>query len=124
LGWQLNDKGHYFNFPNLKVLYDVIKVNSHKNEVLISDLMKLKSGQSFLVLSKSYIKEFSHIQPTAYMKYILFLHTTNIKHKPIRLTINGIKYIIDFTVSRLHLILTNFSYTKHIIKKIVKRLKP
>ncbi|WP_179004905.1 nucleotidyltransferase family protein [Winogradskyella forsetii] len=116
--WQLIDKGHYYKFPNFKILYDVIKVNSDKDEALVSDLMRFKYGKSFLEIAKFYFKEFSHIQSNSYMIYISLSHKTLMSCKPIRVFVRKGKYALNFLLKRLHLLLTNTSYTRHIFKKV------
>ncbi|WP_179022216.1 nucleotidyltransferase family protein [Winogradskyella forsetii] len=118
LSWQLNDKGHYYKFPNFKIFYDIIKVNSDKDEALVSDLMRFKYGKSFLEIAKFYFKEFSHIQSNSYMIYISLSHKTLMNYKPLRVFVRKGKYALNFLLKRLHLLLTNTSYTRHIFKKV------
>ncbi|NRD23253.1 nucleotidyltransferase family protein [Winogradskyella litoriviva] len=116
--WQLNDRGHYYNFPSIKVLYDVIVVNSHKDNDFISNVLKLNYGQSFLELGKYYFKEFSFITSNTYMKYIRYSHKINMTYKPIRITLLIIKSSLYNIGKRIHLLITNRSYTKHLLNKL------
>ncbi|WP_178990310.1 nucleotidyltransferase family protein [Winogradskyella schleiferi] len=116
--WQLNDKGHYYTFPNFKILYDVIKVNSNKDEALISNLINLKYGKSFFEIGKFYFKEFSHIHSDIYMIYIGLSYKSLMNCKPLRIFVKKAKSINHFILKRLHLLLTNRSYTRHIFKKV------
>ncbi|WP_299106709.1 nucleotidyltransferase family protein [uncultured Winogradskyella sp.] len=119
--WQLNDRGHYYNFPSLKVLYDTIVVKSYTDDNLISSLLILKYGKSFLELAKHYFQEFSFIDSTLYMKYIKYSHKITMSNKLARVTSNIIK-VTYFNISkRLHLIFTNRSYLRHILNILFSR---
>ncbi|WP_299098969.1 nucleotidyltransferase family protein [uncultured Winogradskyella sp.] len=121
LGWQLNDKGHFYNFPSFKVLYDVIVTDSHKNKDLISTLFKLKYGQSFIAIAQIYFNEFSYIKANRYMKYIQSLHKVNMKYKPIRVIQNITKSTYNYIRTRLNLIFTNKYYSKHLWNMIFSK---
>ncbi|WP_178983456.1 nucleotidyltransferase family protein [Winogradskyella helgolandensis] len=117
LAWQLNDKGHYYNIISLKSIYDLIAIEVHKEQNLIYTLLNSKYGQSYLELAKCYFPEFSSIPTNNYMKYRIFLHKIKMSFKPLRIIINCIKQATIFISSRLYLVYTNRSYTKHIIKE-------
>jgi hypothetical protein len=68
LSWQINDKGHYYNFPNFKSIYDTIVLKAHKDKSIIQHLLKLKQGQSYLELAKYYFKEYCNVNSNSYMK--------------------------------------------------------
>ncbi|NRD21348.1 nucleotidyltransferase family protein [Winogradskyella eckloniae] len=121
LSWQLNDKGHYYNFPNFKVLYDVILTHSHKNNALITTLFKIKEGQSFIAIAQHYFEEFLYIETNKYMKIIQFSHKCTMNFRPLRVIQNVFKYAFDFVLSRIYLMATNKYYTKHVFHKIFSK---
>ena len=123
LSWQLNDKGHYYNMISLKSIYDLISIETYKDKNHIDTLLDSKYGQSYLVLAKYYFTEFSDVTSNNYMTYRGFFHKMKMSFKPLRVIINYIQLITIFITSRLHLIYTNKSYTKHIIKeKFLKKI--
>lgn len=117
-GWQLNDLGHYYNFPSLKVLYDSILLKSYTNEDLIKDISKLKFGNSFLQLAKTYFLEYNTIQSNFYMNYINLTHNLSMLCKPIRVFLNLTKVSYYNIHKRIDLLINNKSYTNHIINKL------
>lgn len=120
LGWQINDKGHYYNSVSLKSLYDSIVIDTHKDNPFILDVLKLKLGQSYLELAKTYFNEFSEVPSNNYMIYISFSHNVIMTYKPIRIIVKSIKHSVDFIVTRLLLLFTNCSYLKHFLRKKLK----
>jgi hypothetical protein len=119
--WQLNDRGHYYNFPSLKVIYDVIIVKSYTDDNLILCLLNLKQGKSFLELAKYYFPEFLCINSSLYMKYIRFTHKITMSNKLIRVTSNVIKVTYYNISKRIHLVITNRSYLIHILNNLFSR---
>lgn len=119
--WQLNDRGHYYNFPSLKVLYDVIVVKSHCDENLISSLLKLKHGKSFLELAKYYFEEFLFVESNLYMKYISYSHKITMSNKLARVISNIMKVAYYNIRKRVHLVFTNRSYLKHTLNILFSR---
>ncbi|WP_458628854.1 nucleotidyltransferase family protein [Winogradskyella sp. PC D3.3] len=117
LSWQLNDNGHYYNITSIKSIYDLIVLETPQNNEFISILLNSKYGQSYFELAKQYFPEFSYINSNNYMKYRGLLHRIKMSFKPVRITINSIKMATIFITSRLQLIYTNKSYTKHILKE-------
>ncbi|MUU77853.1 nucleotidyltransferase family protein [Winogradskyella endarachnes] len=116
--WQLNDLGHYYNFPSLKVLYDTILLKSYTNESLIKNILILKYGKSFLQLAKIYFIEFKSIHSNFYMNYISYTHKLFMAFKPFRVSLNIIKVSYFNIRKRIHLFATNKSYTIHILNKL------
>ncbi|QNK77398.1 nucleotidyltransferase family protein [Winogradskyella sp. PAMC22761] len=118
LSWQINDHGHYYNTASLKSIYDLIVIETHKDQDNIKTLLKLKYGQSYLELAKYYFEEFDRIPSNKYMRF----RKLSFKTKEAFKLLNTISYLIKFSAffmtERLYLVLTNYSYTKHILKKI------
>ncbi|NRR91003.1 nucleotidyltransferase family protein [Winogradskyella undariae] len=118
LSWQLNDHGHYYNTASLKSIYDLIVIETHQEQDNIKTLLKLKYGQSYLELAKYYFEEFARIPSNNYMRFRKFSFKTKESFKLINTISYLFKYSTFFISERLYLILTNYSYTKHILKKI------
>jgi hypothetical protein len=118
LAWQLNDKGHVYKVPNLKSLYDLIVLNAHKDAYFISSALELKYGQSYLALAKLYFKDFSQVSSTTYMTYIVCSHKMIMSFSPLKVSVMTLKRSYLFIANRLHLLLFNGNYRKHVIKKI------
>lgn len=124
LSWQLNDKGHYYNIISLKSIYDLISIEIYKDTNYIDTLLNFKYEQSYLELAKYYFPEFSYVTSNNLMRYRGFLHKIKMSFKPLRIIINSTKSAIELIFSRLHLVYTNKSYTKHIIKaKFLNKIK-
>ncbi len=118
LGWQINDNGHYYNSISLKSFYDSIILKTHKEELLINNLIQLRFGQSYLELAKSYFEEFSKIPSNRYMKYRKNSNNLVVNYKFIRIIIKSIKMSMLFITKRLRLIFSNRNYRKHVLKMI------
>lgn len=118
LAWQLNDKGHFYYALNFKSFYDSLILNIYSNSRLLSDLLKLKFGQSYLELAKYYFKEFDNVQLTNKSKSHINLHLKYINNPFYSKLLKPIKQCYNYGLIRLNLISTNKFYRTHLLKKI------
>ena len=123
LAYQLNDHGHFYRTISFKSVYDFKALSSHKNQKLISDLKKLKPGQSYLALAKLYFREFDAITLDKKMDSYLLAHKNYLTNPLFRFIIKPLKYTYINLKKRIQQIIKNKYYRAHVLKKIFIRKK-
>lgn len=118
LAWQLNDRGHFYNAINLKILYDSLVLKVHTHTLLLSDLSKFKFGQSYLELATYYFEEFCGVLSNKHSKSYRNLHLKYVTNPFYKFILKPIKYAYIYTITRFILIFYNKFYRRHLLKII------
>ena len=118
LSYQIIDHGHYYKSLNLKIVYDSMMLKIHTNHRLITSLSHTTYGQSYLSISRLYVKDFLGIPTQKRHHYFNFIHKISTKNKIASVVILSLKRLYHATYKRIRLLYKNKHYRNHIINKI------
>lgn len=114
LAQQINDRGHYYNVPTLKGIYDVLVVGLPKKIQVIKALSKQRYGLSFLNLASIFSPEITPFKETALNRihrrnFLLTLRFPKYGNRLMK-----VKSAYIGMIERLKLLVFNKSYRIHV----------
>ncbi|MCA0132454.1 nucleotidyltransferase family protein [Winogradskyella alexanderae] len=120
LSWQINDKGYYYCSISLKSIYDSLVLDINKNNVLEERLTN-KYIKSYLSLASIHFKDFDSL---GFKQNVFKRFLYNLKfHFPIlHKTLKQFQFVAISFLERIHLLVFNQSYRKHLLSKILSKV--
>jgi hypothetical protein len=121
LAHQINSYGNYYNTVHFKYLYDCLVLNLDSNKTMLKKLSDEQYTAKFLVLGNVHFSEIEVFNNSFKMSIARAQYILSIKHRAIGKTVYHIKNEYQKIRERIHLIIFNKSYRKHILaNKIFK----
>jgi hypothetical protein len=119
---QINDKGHFYGYINLKTIYDCLVLGLQGNIKLLPALSEQKHTQSFLAVSKTFFPELRPSRTNWYSNLLSWYYKFKITQPNAGQKIQSVIYLINAVKYRLHLLICNKNYRKHVMQnKLIYR---
>ena len=121
LAYQINSYGSYYNTVHLKYVYDCLVLNLDSNKTLLKKLSEERYTGKFLVLANVHFPEIEVFNNSIKMRIGRVNYMFTLNNKRLGKMLYNVKNLYQNNSERLHLMLFNTSYRKHIISnKILK----
>lgn len=122
LAYQINSFGNYYGTVHFKYVYDCLVLNLDSNTTMLKQLSVEQYTAKFLVLGNVHFSEIEVFNNSPKMSIVRAQYGFFLKHRAMGKTVYHIKSRYQKIWARIHLIIFNTSYRKHILSnKIFRR---
>jgi hypothetical protein len=122
LAYQINSFGNYYGTVHFKYVYDCLVLNLDSNTTMLKQLSVEQYTAKFLVLGNVHFSEIEVFNNSPKMSIVRAQYGFFLKHRAMGKTVYHIKSRYQKIWARIHLIIFNKSYRKHILSnKIFRR---
>ncbi|MDB9961689.1 nucleotidyltransferase family protein, partial [Oceanihabitans sp.] len=121
LAYQINSYGNYYSTIHFKYIYDCLVLNLDSNKTMLKKLSEEQYTAKFLVLGNVHFSEIEVFNNSFAMSITRAQYVFSLKHRPVGKTVYHIKNGYQKIRERLHLMIFNKSYRKHILSNKIFR---